>query len=68
MTTKSKSTTSQIDPVAMGRGIVRVADNVTMLVYKLVARRYLDAAELKRRMKGMALEKDMAEWSASAIA
>jgi hypothetical protein len=67
-TGKPRYKRAPLDPVAMGRGVIKTVDNVTMFAYKVGVRDYISRAELEEGVRDMALDKDQVDWAASDLA
>ena len=67
-TGKPRYKRAPLDPVAMGRGVIKTVDNVTMFAYKVGVRDYISRAELDEGVRDMALDQDQVDWAASDLA
>jgi hypothetical protein len=57
-----------LDPVAMGRGIVKTFDSVTMFAFRAATRGFLSRKEQARHATAMAFDKDQIAWAADSLA
>ena len=67
-TGKPRYKRATLDPVAMGRGVIKTVDNLTMFGYKVGVRNHISREELEQGVKDMALDQDQIDWAAADLA
>ena len=65
---KAKYRRSVLDPVAMGRGMIKTFDGATTYAYKIGVRKHLPRTEIEQGVREMTFDQDQVDWAANDLA